>query len=75
MQSDEQGNNNNSTKIKYENKINSVNKNNENKNKVTYSNLGGDSDIRLLNFQTNFENNVFPRNRLYSQYSRAPKIN
>jgi magnesium-transporting ATPase (P-type) len=73
MQSDEQGNNNNSTKIKYENKINSVNKNNENKNKVNYSNLGGDSDIRLLNFQTNFENNVFPRNRLYSQYSRAPK--
>ena len=73
MQSDEQGNNNNSTKIKYENKINSVNKNNENKNKVNYSTLGGDSDIRLLNFQTNFENNVFPRNRLYSQYSRAPK--
>ena len=62
-QCDEQGvHNNNSPKIKY-----------ENRNKVNFSNLGADSDVRLLNFKANFETNIFPRNRLYSQYSKAPK--
>lgn len=72
MRSDEQSyNKNNSPKIKYENVI-SVNKINENRNKFNYSNIGGDSDMRLLN-STNCESNAFPRNRLYSQYSKNPK--
>jgi magnesium-transporting ATPase (P-type) len=73
IQNDEQGYNNNSPKINYENKIYSVNKVNENRYKVNYSNYGVDSDIRLLNFQSSLETNALPRNRLYSQYTRVPK--
>ncbi len=75
VQSDDRTNDkSNSPKIKYENKVNLGNKINENRNKVNYSNLGGDySDIRLLNLQTNFETTAFPRNRLYSQYTKASK--